>query len=144
MGRFLALAVLVACSHPPPPPPPPAPRPPGPGPKLLQPDPYSDEVKQARIACDGGDTWSCLRIAVALEHADGAPLDLHAAAGYYQRACDGDIPEACALLSHLYLGHREGFPRDAAKAQALRQRVCDMGHETYCPQPPPPEEEPTD
>jgi TPR repeat protein len=136
--RFSLLVVLAACSHPPPPAPPTHTLPPvAPKPVAL----YSAEVEAQRAGCEAGDAWECVRFAIAKQSGDGAPIDLPGAAILFQRGCDAEIPEACALLMHLYQGGGEGVARDPEKAAALRQRVCDLGHETYCPPPPVEDEE---
>jgi TPR repeat protein len=101
--------------------------------EVEKPSPFSAEVASQRAGCEGGDTWDCVRVGLALQSGDGAPIDLPEAARYFTLGCDANIPESCALLVNLYRAGGEGFAADPDKAAELSQRLCDDGFDTHCP-----------
>jgi hypothetical protein len=77
-------------------------------------------------ACEGGDAWSCTRVAARLERGDGVPRDEARAAALYEKACDAADPLACANLGRLHRLGRGGLPKDLARARLLFEKACNV------------------
>ena len=94
-------------------------------------DGEKDPAKASRLfglACDKGDTDSCLRLGADHEVSKD-PAD---AAAYYQAACNLGAGQGCGQLAALHQeGALDGF-KAFATAASLHSRACDLGWGKSC------------
>jgi TPR repeat protein len=81
-------------------------------------------------ACDQGMGKACFDIGYRYEQGEEVPKDLARAAGFYEKACEGDDPDTCVNLAMLYQGG--GLPLDYPRAGAILDRGCQAGSSLSC------------
>jgi hypothetical protein len=84
----------------------------------------TSSAAQALKACDAGQARQCLLYADMLKTGRGTAQDAASALGFYLRACEGPIGEACVSLGLLLRNGATGVTADAAGAtEAFKKAV---------------------
>jgi TPR repeat protein len=98
--------------------------------------PGNREVRQLRIACDGGDAKACSKYGEKLENGEYALRDPAGAITAYEKACTGQIAQACGNVGVMYLEGEDNTDiarkPDAARAAKMFRLGCDLGGMTSC------------
>jgi len=89
------------------------------------------EVKEAKKACDAGQTDECYKLGNLYYKGKTVDMDLKKAAGLFQKACDAGKLPACRELAQMYKDG-DGVKQNGAKALALREKVCAGGDGELC------------
>ena len=89
------------------------------------------EVKEAKKACDSGQTDECYKLGSLYYKGKTVDMDLKKAAGLFQKSCDAGKMPACRDLAQMY-EDGDGVKRNEAKALALRETVCAAGDGELC------------
>lgn len=97
--------------------------------RLFEADTREGALRDFKRLCAANMPEACEAVAEYLETST-FPTDQARSAGYYERACAGDVAASCfALASRL-------APQRPAEAEWLRQKACSLQHETACEQAP--------
>ena len=85
-----------------------------------------------QLACDGGDTVSCLSEAYDYKEGTGVALSYENALASYTKACDGGNKDGCWEAGMYWqLGH-PGMAPDVGKAQPFYKKGCALGDKRQC------------
>jgi TPR repeat protein len=81
-------------------------------------------------ACSAGEAFGCSNLGYVFSKGLGVAADASAAAEYFEKACAGNLAEACrnAVIMHLQAGHRS----DLYPFRHLLRRACELGSQTDC------------
>jgi len=98
--------------------------------------PFQDADESPEAACEAGDPQGCYWQALALAFENDSDERYAQAEQLLDRACDGEVADACASLGFHYL-HRQSSPGYVASASSAFRRACDLGiacdHLEACP-----------
>jgi hypothetical protein len=92
-----------------------------------------DSAKAApryRRGCELGDAHACGVFAESLEHGEGVPRDVTAAAAFRERACSGGDKHSCDRIGTALLA--TGADRDRARALPYLIKACEDGSYYVC------------
>src|SRR5262245_57369588 len=94
--------------------------------------PGTAEAKRLRDACDDGDLSSCDKFATRLRNGEHVLRDQKRATELFDKACNGNVGDACASLAVMLQRGGGGIKRDSARAVTLFQHGCDKGGMSGC------------
>ena len=83
------------------------------------------------LACEGGDTPSCMPLGWLYTKGRGVDLDIIQGELLYERACNGGEPKACLALARS-IEDRSEAPDDRARAAELTAVACARGLTAAC------------
>src|SRR5690606_36968297 len=79
-----------------------------------------------QVQCNQDDMSACFHLGIA--HLEGREDEnitpnIHTAIPYFDKACTGDLPQACLVLGSAY-AHGQGLPKDELRAVQLFEKAC--------------------
>ena len=85
-----------------------------------------ETLAAATASCEAGDVYACFRAGWQLVHGQGVAVDQVRGRALVERACDGEVPNACGLLGLIH-EFGKGVPVDRAAAFRYYRRGCALG-----------------
>src|SRR5262249_19402695 len=89
-------------------------------------------LEALKKSCDKGAFADCFKLATQYARGEGAPRDLDKASGFYKKACEGKVAQACFDFAALLRGGAEKVKKDVPRAVLLYEQACDGGVAQGC------------